>query len=64
MTRNDNNYRRRQIRVDEYVAELLEREAALIPPDFEANAEILRQQAKYFRESGRTETVVVWNEQD
>ena len=48
-------------RIDDYVAELLEREASLLPPGFEDNAEILRQ-AKFFPESTRIETTVIWEE--
>jgi hypothetical protein len=40
-----------RIRADDYIADLLEREARLMPPGFEASADILRQQAKFFRES-------------
>ena len=56
------NYQRHVVRVDDYVAELLEHEASLLPESFRENAEILRQQAKYFRESGGTTTMVVWVE--
>ena len=55
-------YQRRVVHVDEYVADLLEHEASLLPEGFRENAEILRQQAKYFRESGGTATTVVWEE--
>jgi hypothetical protein len=54
------SYQRTRIRVDDYIADSLEREASLMPPGFEGNAEILRQQAKFFRESARTEMVTVW----
>jgi hypothetical protein len=47
------------IRADDYVAELLEREAGLLPPGCEASAYILLQQAKFFRESTRTETITI-----
>jgi|HubBroStandDraft_2_1064218.scaffolds.fasta_scaffold1813615_2 hypothetical protein len=40
-----------RIRVDDYLADLLDREASLMPPGFEGNAEILQQQVKFFRES-------------
>jgi hypothetical protein len=49
-----------RIRADDYIADLLEREASLVPPGFEGNAEVLRQQAKFFRESTRTETMTIW----
>ena len=49
-----------RIRADDYIADLLEREANLMPPSFKDNAEILRQQAKFFRESTRTETMTIW----
>ena len=52
---------RRVVRIDDYVAELPEREASLLPPGFEDNAEILRQ-AKFFPESTRIETTVIWEE--
>ena len=48
-----------RIRADDYVAELLEREAGLLPPGFEASAYILLQQSKLFRESTRTETITI-----
>jgi hypothetical protein len=48
-----------RIRSDDYVADLLEREASLMPPGFEDRAEILRQQAKFFRDSTRTETITI-----
>jgi hypothetical protein len=47
------------IRSDDYVAKLLEREAGLLPPGFEASAHILLQQAKSFRESARTATIKI-----
>lgn len=48
------------IRVDDYIADLLDREASLIPPRLEGTAEILRQQANSFRESASTETLTIW----
>jgi hypothetical protein len=50
------------IRADDHIADLLEQEASLMPSGFEEQADILRQQAKVFRESGRTETITVWKE--
>jgi hypothetical protein len=50
------------IRFDDYIADLLEREASLMPPGFEDNAEILRRQAKVFRESTRTEMMTIWKQ--
>jgi hypothetical protein len=50
------------IRFDDYIADLLEREASLMPPGFEDTAEILRQQAKYFRESARTGILMIWKQ--
>ena len=50
------------IRADDYIADLLEREASLMPPGYEDDAEILRQQAKFFRESVRTETMTIWKQ--
>ena len=47
------------IRADDYMAELLEREASLMPPGCEASVYILLQQAKFFRESTRTETITI-----
>jgi hypothetical protein len=47
------------IRAVDYAAELLEREASLMPPGCEASAYILLQQAKFFRESTRTETITI-----
>ena len=49
-----------RIRADGYIADLLEREASLMPPCFKDNAEVLRQQAKFFRESTRMETMTIW----
>jgi hypothetical protein len=51
-----------RIRADDYLADLLDREASLMPPGFEDTAEILRQQAKYFRESARTEILMIWKQ--
>jgi hypothetical protein len=51
-----------RIRADDYIADLPEREASLMPPGFEDTAEILRQQAKYFRESARTEILMIWKQ--
>jgi hypothetical protein len=48
------------IRMDDYIAELLEREAQLLPSGFQENAKILRERVKFLRESIRTETVTIW----
>jgi hypothetical protein len=53
-------YERVRIRLDDYVAGQLEHEASLMPPGFEENAQILRQQAKVFRQSSRTEMLTIW----
>ena len=53
-------YERVRIRLDDYVAGQLEHEASLMPPGYEENVEILRQQAKVFRQSNRTEELTIW----
>lgn len=55
-----NGFKLVRIRVDDYIADLLDREASLMPPSFEGNAEILRHQAKFFRESSPTEMMTIW----
>jgi hypothetical protein len=52
----------RVVRVDDFVAESLEEEANRMPPSYKAQADLLRQQAKNFRESGRTNMVRIWEE--
>ena len=49
-----------RIRADDYIADLLEREASLMPPSLNNNAKIVRQQARFFRESTRPETMTIW----
>jgi hypothetical protein len=47
------------IRFDDYIADLLDREVSFISPGFEGTVEILREQARSFRESDRTETLTI-----
>jgi hypothetical protein len=53
-------YELRVVRVDDLTAEALEKEASQMPPHFREKAEVLRYQAKLFRESKNTQIVHVW----
>jgi hypothetical protein len=43
--------------VDDWVAEQMENEANRMPPSYKQQADILRRQARIYRESSSTETV-------
>lgn len=55
-------YEARVVRVDDYVAETLERDADRMPPSYAEQAAILREQARVFRSSSSTNVVRLWEE--
>lgn len=54
----------RVIRADDFVAELVEEEAARMPPSYQERADVLRQFAIRLRASGETKLVRVWEPTD
>ena len=52
----------REITVGEFTAEELEREAAAMPPSYKAQADVLRDAAKIYRERGSKKKIRVWEE--
>jgi hypothetical protein len=58
----EKKYELRAIRVDDWVAELLETEADRMPPSYKEQADILRKQAQNYRNSSNTKIVHFWQE--
>ncbi|MGD0228330.1 MAG: hypothetical protein ABSF71_39005 [Terriglobia bacterium] len=52
----------RLIRVDDYVAEILEGDADRLPPSMKEQAEVYRQMAQRFRQSDNQKMVRIWEE--
>lgn len=52
----------RVVRADDFVAEMLEKEASGLPPSEKDKADGLRRTADHFRKSGRTGMIRLWEE--
>jgi hypothetical protein len=52
----------REIKVGEFVAEELEREAAKMPPSSKAQADALRDAARLYREQGNKKKIRIWED--
>ena len=53
----------RLIRIDDYVAELIETDAARMPLSMKEQADILRERAQRLRQSDEKGMVRIWNEE-
>jgi hypothetical protein len=49
-----------EMRVDDFIADYLEKDANALPPSFAERAAILREQARIFRQSSSTTKIRFW----